>query len=142
MLQNTPTTIATIEPQLYLDDARAAVDYYVEALAATVLHRIGGTDEEPSIVAQLEVSGARFWVSDASVEDRRPGPRDGGATARLLLVTSAPGAVVERAVVAGAVLDSSVGDEHGWCLGRITDPFGQPWEIGHPLGAWPPGTGD
>jgi PhnB protein len=31
-----------------------------------------------------------------------------------------------------------VGDEHGWRLGRIIDPFGHEWEIGRPLGAWPP----
>jgi PhnB protein len=31
-----------------------------------------------------------------------------------------------------------VGDEHGWRLGRIVDPFGYEWEIGAPLGSWPP----
>jgi len=29
-------------------------------------------------------------------------------------------------------------EEHGWLLGRIRDPFGHPWEIGKPLGDWPP----
>ena len=29
-------------------------------------------------------------------------------------------------------------EEHGWILGRIQDPFGHRWEIGRPLGAWPP----
>jgi PhnB protein len=29
-------------------------------------------------------------------------------------------------------------NEHGWRLGRIVDPFGHEWEIGVPLGAWPP----
>jgi PhnB protein len=27
---------------------------------------------------------------------------------------------------------------HGWLLGRIEDPFGHHWEIGRPLGPWPP----
>jgi PhnB protein len=31
-----------------------------------------------------------------------------------------------------------VGDEHGWRLGRIVDPFGHEWEIGAPLGNRPP----
>jgi hypothetical protein len=31
-----------------------------------------------------------------------------------------------------------VGEEHGWRLGRIEDPFGHHWEIGTPLIAWPP----
>jgi PhnB protein len=30
-----------------------------------------------------------------------------------------------------------VGDEHGWRLGRIIDPFGHEWEIGAPPGNWP-----
>jgi hypothetical protein len=29
--------------------------------------------------------------------------------------------------------DRAVGDEHGWRLGRIVDPFGHEWEIGVPL---------
>jgi hypothetical protein len=29
-------------------------------------------------------------------------------------------------------------NEHGWRLARITDPFGHQWEIGRPLGTWPP----
>ena len=33
---------------------------------------------------------------------------------------------------------SPVADEHGWRLGRIVDPFGHEWEIGRPLGVWPP----
>ena len=32
--------------------------------------------------------------------------------------------------------------EHGWLLGRIDDPFGDRWEIGKPLGDWPPATYD
>jgi len=43
-----------------------------------------------------------------------------------------------QAVAAGATEASSVADEHGWRLGRIVDPFGHEWEIGTPLGAWPP----
>ena len=31
-----------------------------------------------------------------------------------------------------------VADAHGWRLGRVVDPFGHHWEIGRPLGPWPP----
>jgi PhnB protein len=34
-----------------------------------------------------------------------------------------------------------VGDEHGWRIGRVVDPFGHEWEIGSPLGPWPPARG-
>ena len=36
------------------------------------------------------------------------------------------------------VAQLGVGDEHGWRIGRIIDPFGHEWEIGKPLGAWLP----
>ena len=40
---------------------------------------------------------------------------------------------------AGATATAEVADEHGWRLGRIIDPFGHEWEIGTPVGPWPPG---
>ena len=60
---------------------------------------------------------------------------------RLLLVVDDPAGVVERAVGLGATLRSPVGEEHGWLLGRIEDPFGHQWEIGRPLREWPPSSG-
>jgi len=56
----------------------------------------------------------------------------------MLLIVDDPEAVLARAVAAGASQVSAVGEEHGWQLGRIDDPFGHRWEIGHPLGQWPP----
>ena len=61
-----------------------------------------------------------------------------GATGRTLLVVEDPEAVVRRAVAAGATQSSPVQDEHDWRLGRIIDSFGHEWEIGAPLGTWPP----
>jgi PhnB protein len=61
----------------------------------------------------------------------------GGTTSRTLLIVDHPADVVKRAVKAGAEETSPVGEEHGWLLGRIVDPFGHEWEIGRPLGAWP-----
>jgi PhnB protein len=61
-----------------------------------------------------------------------------GTTSRTLLVVDNPEEVVVRAVAAGATESSSVGDEHGWRLGRIIDPFGHELKVGKPLGPWPP----
>jgi hypothetical protein len=54
------------------------------------------------------------------------------------LVVDDPDTVTAQAVRAGAKETSPLGDEHGWRLGRIIDPFGHEWEIGKPLGPWPP----
>jgi PhnB protein len=59
-----------------------------------------------------------------------------------LLVVDDPDTVAAQAVRAGATETSPVGDEHGWRLGRIVDPYGHEWEIGLPIGPWPPGSSD
>jgi PhnB protein len=102
-----------------------------------VEHRVSGPGAL-DVVAQLSVGGARFWVSNASDDLRRFSPEAiGGATARMLLVVGDPDSLVAAAVAAGATETSPVGEEHGWRLGRITDPFGHEWEVGHPLASHP-----
>jgi len=125
-----------IQPELWVDRPSEAVAFYRAAFDATVLHRVGEGDD---IVAQLGVGAAAFWVAGTSAAMKRRSPHAvDGSTSRTLLVVDDPDAVVRQAVAAGAMESSPVGDEHGWRLGRIIDPFGHEWEIGRPLGAWPP----
>ena len=132
--------MAEIQPELWVSDAAAAVAFYERAFGAVVEHRVEGPGDD--LIAQLAVAGARFWVSGGSTEMGRLTPDAlRGATARMLLVVDQPEAVHAAAVSAGARSTSPVGDEHGWRLGRIVDPFGHEWEIGRPLGAWPPEEG-
>jgi PhnB protein len=131
--------MTSIQPQLWVEQAGQAVEFYAEAFGARVLHRVGEGDD---IVAQLAIGEAAFWVAAAAPGMGRPSPRAiNGATGRTLLVTDDPDAVWRRAVEAGATEKSPVGDEHGWRLGRVVDPFGHEWEIGKPAGPWPPGLG-
>jgi PhnB protein len=100
---------------------------------------VGGKDEHEDVVAQLSVGDASFWVSDESPPHKNFSPDSlGGSTVRLLLTVADPHSVVERAVGLGATEVRPVAEEHGWLLGRIEDPFGHHWEIGKPLGEWPP----
>jgi PhnB protein len=125
--------------QLSVRRGRAAIAFYGAAFGAVVEYQVGGTDEHPSVVAQLAVAGAVFWVSDESPEHGHSSPETvGGTTTRLLLIAEDPAAVVASAVAAGAREVSPVGEEHGWRLGRVADPFGHLWEIGRPLRPWPP----
>jgi PhnB protein len=131
--------MTSIEPELWVVGASAAVTFYQSAFGAVVLHRVGRGD---NIVAQLEVGTARFWVAEADSSMQRYSPRlVRGTTSRTLLVIKDPDAVLDQAVKAGATEITPVGEEHGWRLGRIVDPFGHEWEIGRPLGAWPPQEG-
>ncbi|MHB8532689.1 MAG: VOC family protein [Solirubrobacteraceae bacterium] len=125
--------------ELWVQDGQAAVDFYKAAFEAVEVHRAGGSEESPALVSQLAVGPASFWVSDAAREQGRLSPAmAGGATGRVLLVFDDPAALVARAVALGAKEVSPVEDEHGWLLGKIEDPFGHEWEIGRPLGQWPP----
>jgi PhnB protein len=129
-------TMASIEPELWVERAARAVTFYERALGADTLHRVG---EGEDIVAQLQVGEARFWIASANSELRRFSPNDiGGRTSRTLLIVDDPDAAIGRAVSAGATEVAPVGDEHGWRIGRIIDPYGHEWEIGRPLGDWPP----
>ena len=125
-----------LQPELWADRPGEAVAFYRAAFGATVLHSVGEGDD---IIAQLKVGDAAFWVGATDSSMGRLTPRAiGGATSRMLLVVEDPGLVVRRAVSAGARESSPVQEEHGWRLGRIVDPFGHEWEIGTPIGAWPP----
>jgi PhnB protein len=129
--------MVTIQPELWIDRAAAAIAFYEAAFGARVLHRVGAGDE---VVAQLAIGDAAFWVSSGGPEGPRFAPAAiGGATGRILLVVDDPDALFARAVESGARPVAEMADEHGWRLGRLFDPFGHEWEIGRPLGHWPPG---
>jgi PhnB protein len=118
---------------------REAVEFYKAAFGAEEVYRLGGTDDHEDVVCQLSVDGAPYWVEDESPSNGNFSPETlGGSTERLLLIVQQPGEVVERAVALGATAVSPVAEEHGWLLGRIDDPYGHRWEIGRPLGTWPP----
>jgi PhnB protein len=127
------------QAQLSVRNGRAAVDFYKAAFGAVEVYRFGGTDDLQDVVAQLAVGNSLFWVEDESPPHGNFSPETvGGATARMLLIVDDPESVVARALAEGATPISPVGDEHGWRLGRIDDPFGHRWEIGKPVNDWPP----
>ena len=108
---------AQLEPQLWVDDTAAAIDFYERAFGAQTVHRVGGPADTDG-VAQLSIAGARFWVAGSSDEMGRFSPRAiAGATGRLLLVVEDPYAVVAAAAAHGGVRITAVGREHDGCSG-------------------------
>ncbi len=132
----------SIVPQLSVRRGREAIEFYERAFGAIEVYRVGGTDENPDVVVQLSIEDASFWVSDEAPTSANFSPESvGGGTVRMLLVVDDPASMVEQATAAGATEVCPVGQQHGWLLGRIEDPFGHHWEIGKPLIPWPPPTG-
>ena len=121
-----------IAPWLSVRNSAQAVDFYKFAFGATEVFRL--EDPGGSVVARLSVYGAEFWLSEESPEHGNFSPQSlGGGSVRMILTVPDPNAVFLRALKAGASEVFPVGEEHGWRLGRVVDPFGHHWESGRQL---------
>jgi PhnB protein len=135
MTQNDGSSIAcTIEPMLSVRRGAEAVEFYKAAFGANEVFRVESPDG--AVVSRLAVDGAEFWVADESPEHQNFSPESlNGGSVRMILTVANPDAMFARAVKAGAKEVVAVQDAYGWRLGRVVDPFGHHWEIGHPLGS-------
>ncbi len=122
----------SIAPWLSVRNGAQALDFYKSAFGATEIYRL--EDLGGGVVAKLSVGGAEFWLSDGAPRNSSP-ESVGGGSIRMILTVADPDAVYRQALNAGAIEIFPVGEEHGWRLGRVVDPFGLHWEIGRPLNA-------
>ena len=124
-------TTTSIAPWLTVRDSKA-VDFYKLAFGATEAYRLEMPDG--GLVVRLSVHGAEFWLSSEPAEEGSPKPGSlGGGSVRMILTVADPDTLFVQALDAGATQVFPVGEGHGWRLGRLVDPFGLHWEIGHPL---------
>jgi PhnB protein len=119
------SSVTHIAPWFEVSDAQKAVDFYAAAFGAVEAYRY--EDEGRLQVARLSVDGAEFWVQ------HEPAARGADGPIRMILSVSDPDPVFDRAVAAGAEVVAPVYEDHGWRIGRVTDPFGLDWEIARPL---------
>ena len=122
----------SIAPMLSVRNGAKAIEFYKAAFGAGELFRVD--DPSGAVVARLSVAGAEFWLADESPEHLNFSPESlGGGSVRMVMIVDNPDGVFDRAVSAGAKVVWPVGNQYGWRLGRIVDPFGHHWEIGKPL---------
>jgi len=128
----TRSFVVSVVPMLSVRNGARAVEFYKSAFGAIEVFRI--EDPGGSVVCRLSVDGAEFWVSDESPEHANFSPESlGGSTTRMVLTVPDPDTMFAKAVAAGAREVVAVKEDYGWRLGRVLDPFGHHWEIGHPL---------
>src|SRR5262247_2867080 len=95
-----PDSVLSLAPMLSVRRGADAVAFYKAAFGASELFKI---ENGGSVVAQLAVQGAKFWVADESPPHQNFSPETlGGATARFVLVVDDPKAYHARAIAAGA----------------------------------------
>lgn len=123
----------SISAMLSVRRGAQAAEFYKAAFGARELFRLDGPDG--SVIAQLEVGPASFWLADEAPSEANFSPESlGGTTVRMILVLDDPDAAFAQAVAAGAKEVWPVADQsYGWRVGRLVDPFGHVWEIGKPL---------
>jgi PhnB protein len=121
---------ASIAPWISVPDATAAVEFYTRALGAEEREVLRDDGSGRVIVARLALGDADFWLQeDPGMAD----PVSGGRPIRMILSVADPDAAFERALRAGATEVHPVGEDNGWRVGRLADPFGDHWEIGRRL---------
>ena len=131
-VHNSKAVVTIIAPWLSVKNSAAAVAFYKAAFGATESFRL--EDPDGAIVARLSIEGAEFWLSDESPEHGNFSPATvGGGTVKMILTVADPETFFSKALEGGATEVFPVREDYGWKLGRLVDPFGHHWEIGHQL---------
>ena len=127
-----PEGLHTVTPQLTLDNAAQAIDWYKKALGADEVSRAVGPDGK-ILHAEVRIGNSRIFLNDAMMGSKGP-KAIGGSPASLWIYVEDCDALFNRAVAAGAqVLGGPMGQMQdqfwGDRAGSITDPQGYMWTI-------------
>jgi PhnB protein len=127
-----PAGFHTVTPQLTLDNATQALDWYKRALGAEEVMRAPGPDGK-IMHAEIRIGNSLIMLND-EMGDARSAKALGGSPASLWLYVEDCDALFNRAVAAGArvspgpmgqLQDQFWGDRSG----TFTDPHGYQWTI-------------
>jgi PhnB protein len=122
----------TVTPQLTLDNAAAAIEWYKKGLGAEEVSRATGPDGK-ILHAEIRIGNSPVMLNDAMMGSKGPLAL-GGSPAALWVYVEDCDALFDRAVKAGAktspgpmgkVADQFWGDR----CGTLTDPHGYQWTI-------------
>ena len=109
-----PDGFHTVTPQLALDNAAQAIEWYKKALGAEELSRAVGPDGK-IMHAELRIGDSRIMLNDPMMDDRGPKAM-GGSPASLWIYVEDCDALFNRAVAAG-------GQVFGGPMGALADQF-------------------
>jgi PhnB protein len=131
-----------VTAHLVLDDASAAIDFYIKALGATEVMRMPANDGKRLLHAQIVVNGMQVFLMDHFPEyasehgniNLAPPKALGGSSFTLHLEVPNCDDAVKRAADAGARVTMPPWDAFwGARYAQVLDPFGHAWSFAHPL---------
>jgi len=127
-----PPGFHTVTPQLTLDHAAEAIEWYKRALGAEETSRAAGPDGK-IMHAELRIGNSIIMVNDPMMTGKGPKAL-GGSPASLWLYVDDCDALFNRAVAAGGLVNrgpmGQVQDQFwGDRSGTFTDPHGYVWTI-------------
>ena len=121
----------TVTPQLTLDNAAQAIDWYKKALGAEELSRATGPDGK-IMHAEIRIGDSHIMLNDPMGGSKGP-KAIGGSPASLWLYVEDCDALYNRALAAGAQTFGPMGKmaDQFWGdrCGTISDPHGYSWTI-------------
>ena len=126
-----------LSPHLVVDDAAAAIDFYVKAFNAVELGRVPRPDGK-LIHAALRINGFTVLLNDDFPEmsgGKSMTPTSlGGTPVTIQLTVTDVDTKFQRALDAGASEVMPLGDQFwGDRYGIVADPFGHHWSLGQPV---------
>jgi PhnB protein len=126
-----------VMPHLVVDDAPAAIDFYVKAFDGVELGRVPGPDGK-LIHAALNINGSTVMLNDDFPEmsgGKSMTPKSlGGTPVTIHLVVTDVDTAFQRALDAGATVIAPLEDQFwGDRYGVVADPFGHHWSLGQPV---------
>ena len=127
----------SLSPHLVVDDAAAAIDFYVKAFGATELGRVPHPDGR-LVHAALSLNGSTVMLNDDFPdynEGKSSTPKAlGGTPVTIHLQVPDVETAFQRALDAGAVVVAPLEDQFwGDRYGMVRDPFGHQWSLGQPV---------
>jgi PhnB protein len=127
----------SLSPNLVVDNAAAAIDFYVKAFGATEYGRVPHPDGR-LVHAALDINGSMVMLND-DFPDYNDGKSStpkalGGTPVTIHLQVPDVEAAFARAVDAGATVVAPLEDQFwGDRYGMVRDPFGHQWSLGQPM---------
>ena len=130
MVKPIPDTYPRVTPYLIVDDANAAIDFYVSVLGAEERMRMPGPDHRVGH-AELTIGDSMIMLADEFPDMGVRSPKSvGGSPVTIHVYVEDVDATVALAVEAGATITRPVEDKfYGDRGGEILDPFGHRWSF-------------